>query len=358
MTDTENGSEEHYDSIEEQAVAWLVRLRRDNAKTEPAELTAWLTQSPDHRSAYDWAKRHFSASEVLKVSKRHGLRRTFGTHSWRAKPAVAAAIAAAVALSATFWLNRPMGGSSQQADAPRLLQTLPGQISAVDLAEGTKVTMDAGSHLDIVNGDERRLQFQQGRARIAVKSDGRPLTVIAGEGEIFTRTALFDVSRSMDDRIEIAVLSGEVELRDLLRPATLHTYSRHVRAGQAVTYPARKFRPEPLRRQGIDRRDWPLGWTEYSSIPLRTLIDDANRYASPPIRLDDPTLGALLVSGRFRLTESDRFSTRIAELFDLTLVRRSNAIHLRPRQKNGGAAKVGRFSASTTPPEPAEAAGQ
>jgi transmembrane sensor len=61
------------------------------------------------------------------------------------------------------------------------------------------------------------------------------------------------------------------------------------------------------------------------------VIADANRYARQPIELDEPPLGNLLVSGRFHITDSDRFAERIASLFGLAAVHRQGAIHLRKR---------------------------
>lgn len=331
MTGSENGDERRY-AIEEEAVAWLIRLRGDKSDAELVKFENWLAQSAEHRRAYQRATHHFDTSKVLKTSKRHGKRRMFGTHGWLIGAAMAAAITAVIALGLTFRSSGQKEGGRRQAGSGAVFQTLPGQIDAVELADGSKVTMDTRSRLTVsMDSKERRLQFQQGRARIAVNTDARPFVVVAGRGELVTSTAHFDISRGSDGRIEIAVLSGQVELRSLLRPVVMQTYRHYAQAGQFIGYPAQNFRPVILSSRGINRRDWPQGWTEYSAIPLRILIADANRYARPPIVLDDPMVGALLVSGRFRLTETDRFSARIAELFDLALSRRPDAIHLQHR---------------------------
>ena len=331
MTGSENGDEQRY-AIEEEAVAWLIRLRGDKSDAALVDLEKWLAQSAAHRRAFQWAKHHFDTSKVLKASKRHGKRRIFGTHGWVIGAAMAAAITAVIALGVTFRSGGQKEGGRRQAGSGPVFQTLPGQIDAVALADGSKVTMDARSRLTVsMDSKERRVQFQQGRARIAVNTDARPFVVVAGRGQLVTEAAHFDISRDSDGRIEIAVLSGQVELRSLLRPGVMQTYRHYAQAGQFIGYPAQNFRPVILSSRGINRRDWPQGWTEYSAIPLRILIADANRYARPPIVLDDPMVGALLVSGRFRLTETDRFSARIAELFDLARSRRADAIHLQHR---------------------------
>jgi transmembrane sensor len=332
MRDAGAGDEKRREAIEDEAVAWLVRLGDRKLESQPAELNAWLRESPEHRRAYAWAKRHFDRSIILRTSGRHGRGPLLSRKNWLAGTAIAAAIIAAITTGVTLISVGRMRDGSQLADSSPELKTLPGQIDTFDLVDGSKVTMDASSRLNVViSGNERRLRFQQGRARIAVKADRRPFIVEAGQGELLTNAALFDIGQTVDGRIEIAVLSGQVDLRRLMRPAVMRSYPHHARAGQTIAYPADIFRPVARSRQGIDRRDWPQGWTEYDAIPLRILIADANRYARPPIVLDDPALGELLVSGRFRLTQADRFSIRIADLFDLTLSRRSSGIHLQRR---------------------------
>lgn len=332
MKDAEAGNEERREAIEDEAVAWLVRLGDQELESDHAALKAWLRESPEHRRAYAWAQRHFDRSIILRTSGRHGRRRVYSPRHRFAGVAIAAAIIAIFAIGVTFRSVPQMQGESQLADNSPVLKTLPGQIDTFDLADGSKVTMDASSRLIVsISGNERRLRFQQGRARIAVRANARPFIVEAGQGELLTRAALFDIGRTVDGRIEIAVLSGKVDLRRLMRPAVMRSYPHHARAGQTIAYPTDSFRPVARPRQGIDRRDWPQGWTEYDSIPLRVLVADANRYARPPIVLDDPALGELLVSGRFRLTQADRFSVRIADLFDLALSRRSSGIHLQRR---------------------------
>jgi transmembrane sensor len=77
-----------------------------------------------------------------------------------------------------------------------------------------------------------------------------------------------------------------------------------------------------------DTRDWPTGWVEYRSISLDALVAQANRYAKVPIVLDDPSLASLQASGRFKLTDTEKFAARIAEPFGLRVSRRSGGIHL------------------------------
>src|SRR3546814_9779043 len=58
----------------------------------------------------------------------------------------------------------------------------------------------------------------------------------------------------------------------------------------------------------------------YRSIRLDRLVAEANRYAVLPIMIDDPATAAFEVSGRFHVSQTERFADRIASLFGLSVV--------------------------------------
>src|SRR3546814_8736088 len=69
---------------------------------------------------------------------------------------------------------------------------------------------------------------------------------------------------------------------------------------------------------------WPDGWAEYRSIRLDRLVAEANRYAVLPIMIDDPATAAFEVSGRFHVSQTERFADRIASLFGLSEIGRAH----------------------------------
>ncbi len=332
MSDTERDDDARRRAVEEQAIAWFSHMRAAGDDADHAELEKWLEQSAEHRRAYEWASRHFETAALLKMSRRHGRKDHASRPTWMIGLAIAAAMILAIALGATFRSGSRGEEANAQMRRPPVMRAPPHQIRNLALADGSKLTLDADSRVEIaMTRKERRLRLIGGKARIAVKADSRPFILEAGPGEVSAQVARFDVGLDSQGQIELAVLSGDVELRSLLRPAMAIVAGQRVLAGQSIGYAADSFRPIALASDGIDDRDWPQGWVEYSSVPLRRLVEDSNRYARRPIILDDPSLGDLLVSGRFQLTETDRFAERIAELFDLVASRRSDGIHLRNR---------------------------
>jgi transmembrane sensor len=66
--------------------------------------------------------------------------------------------------------------------------------------------------------------------------------------------------------------------------------------------------------------------------PLSQVIAEANRGSAIPIRVADPAVGALKVSGRFRVDNPELTADRLAALFDLKIDRtRHDEILLRSR---------------------------
>src|SRR3546814_16243951 len=72
--------------------------------------------------------------------------------------------------------------------------------------------------------------------------------------------------------------------------------------------------------------------SDLERTPLSAVVAEANRDSATSIRLADPGIGALRVSGRFRVDNADLVADRLAVLFDLDVERtKSDEITLRKR---------------------------
>ncbi|WP_374551399.1 FecR family protein [Sphingobium yanoikuyae] len=332
MNDPGGDNDARRHAIEEQAIAWFMHIRSRPAGADQSDLEAWLGQSVEHREAYARAQRHFETSEILKSSARYGRQKANDRRLWMIGIGIAAALTLAIALGSTF---RPSPRVEMvKTEAPNLpvMRAPRHEIRKVVLGDGSQLTLDASSRVEIaMTAKERRLRLLEGKARVAIAGDARPFFFEAGAGELSASSARFDVDLRGDGEIEVAVLSGDVELRSLMRPAVLRTGPQRIPAGQSFAYLEDSFAPSPLAKESTNYLDWPDGWADYSAVPLEKLILDANHYARKPIVLDDVDSGRRLVSGRFRITETDRFVERIASLFDMALVRKPDSLHLRKR---------------------------
>lgn len=330
MNDWRAEADDRWAMIEDEAVGWFIRMRGEDADQLRAEFDAWVHASPEHRQAYDWAERHFSASEVLKAparSKRRQSRRHWG---WLAAGAAAAAVLLAINLNTP--LRAPIANAPEAIQPGSSLSTAHGEIRIFRLTDGSSVTLDSDSRVEIaMNDTERRLRLLGGKARVAVARERRPFVVEAGGGAVEAEEASFDIGFNRPNRILVSLVSGKAAIRGLVQPAAYYRVSQRLMMGRPMAYSAGSFHPSPFTGHIADDRDWPSGWVEYREISLAALVAEANRYAAHPVRLDDPEIGALRVSGRFKLTDTKTFVDRTAELFDLAVARQPDGTYLERR---------------------------
>ena len=331
MNDNERDSDALHEAIQDKAVEWVIRLRGDDAKDFKPRFDAWKAESAKHEAAYEWAKRHFEGSASLKKSDRHGLGRFITSRKWQVM--AAAAVVALVVLFQPQVVLGPLWNGGEKAWAAQRLETAHGEIRTYDLSDGSKVTLDSDSGIEVaMTESERRVKLHEGRARFEIVRDRRPFVVEAGSGAASTEEGVVDVGFRTRGQIEVGLVSGRADVHALV-PETERSNGMHaLAADHPVRYSAFSFRPTPATADGSNRRDWPSGWVSYRAISFADLIDVVNRYAATPVVLDDKALGQRTLSGRFKLTDTEGFIRFAAEWADLKIVRRPDALHLRPRQ--------------------------
>jgi transmembrane sensor len=326
MNDNERDAAVRREAIEDKAVEWVILLRGDDAKNLKPRFDAWKAESPEHQAAYEWAKRHFETSASLKISDRHGISRFIASRKWEVL-----AVAAVIALVLLFRpqaVFAPFQNDSETAWAAQRLETPHGAIRTYGLSDGSKVTLDSSSGIEFaMTKSERRVKLHEGRARFEIARENRPFVVEAGSGVVSTAEGVLDIGFRNHDQVEVDLVSGQADVRPLVTDHVAHALA----ADWPFRYSASAFRPTLLADDGINRRDWPSGWVTYRAIALADLVDEVNRYAAIPVVIDDEALGRRILSGRFKLNDTDGFVRFVGEWADLQIVRRPGGIHLQRR---------------------------
>ena len=323
------------------AEAWLVRLRRDDVAKDSSlniEFKAWLAASPEHSEAYEKVSKRFLTYDKMKGSTKHGAagraeRLRTDRNYWLPLGAAAAAIAAII-----FFVS---GGSSlpfendarSQATLVQFepLETARGEIRSFKLEDGSVATLDTDSRIEVsMSKDSRRLRLAQGKARLDIVDDSRPFTVEVGSGEILTNLAVLDIGYQGSQTATVQLIAGDAQLRPAAEFASLKPSSRPLAVGGLLTVGMEQFRVSEV-TSPANRKNWPSGWVEYKSIRLDALVSQVNEYAVNPVQIDDASIAALRVSGRFKIDDAEGFVARICELFELSSRSDSGTIYLRKR---------------------------
>lgn len=319
--------------VDEVAQAWLIKMRGEDAGALRGEFDAWLLASAEHGEAYVRAERRMSALAVLKTSHRHGTShaearrgRARGWLPWGAAATAIALLIIAIGAGGASLPGQP--GTASIARAAEPLVTRRGEIRTFRLADGSSATLDTDSRLDVAfEKGARSVRLIKGRVRLLVARHDIPLHIAAEQGTTIANDAEIDLSVDEAGTVTAALRHGEADLRTDVKVGLATTLS----PGQALTY----RRDGQLQLAGAPGSDipasWPEGWAEFHSIRLDKLVAEANRYAVHPIIIDDSSIAALEVSGRFHISQTDQFAERIASLFGLSVEQKADAIHLRRR---------------------------
>ena len=299
------------------------------------EFEQWLAASPRHRHAYNRYSRVMAQAEVLKSSGQTSGATTakLVTRPSKRWMMVGAAAAAVIVFAITISAGgTPIPGSGMvlSAHAAEPLVTKRGEIRSFELEDGSTATLDSDTRIEVsISPDTRYVRVAQGRARVRVVNNARPFRLAAGQGIVTTNEGIVDVRISDDRQVVVELISGKADLASVSRAASAAAAPQSLRTRTALQYRADDQRVHSTARNSVNSADWPSGWTEHRSIPLDQLISEANRYASLPIVVEDPKIAKRYVSGRFKISDTEIFLKRIADLLDLTIHRRPDGIYLR-----------------------------
>ncbi len=217
-------------------------------------------------------------------------------HGWRAVALAAGIAALALPLA---WHLRPPAASGWED-----YRTGHGEQRTVALDDGSTLTLDTDTELRVrMQPHLRELQLRHGVAMFDVHHDpARPMTVALPGGRIRDIGTLFQASVE-DRRAEVTLVHGSVSVeRDT--PARAQRLS----PGESLTFDGSHWISRRLDETALaELADWTDGRLSFHAATLDTVIAQLNRYGPRQVRLADPALGKLQVSGVLEIGQQDSF---------------------------------------------------
>ncbi|WP_030539309.1 FecR family protein [Sphingobium sp. DC-2] len=324
-----------------EASLWFARMRGPDAEEWRPQFEQWLVLGASHRGAYKRAGEIFALGRFMAAQDEDQTEANDNEESRRHWRWAAIAASLLVTLGIGGWIARVQlpgtGSAPVQVAQPKVNQaaelqryaTLDGSRKTVRLVDGSSVELDPDSELSTTFSSGRReLKLERGGARFDVAHETRPFIVLAGGGSVTARGTIFEVSLGRDERVTVKLLRGAV---DVERPSTNKGTSApaavaRLEPGETLSFAA--ITPTMLRSASGKAELQPLAQVpepspvrEYERTPLAAVVAEANKDSETAIRLGDPTIGTLRVSGRFRVNDADQVADRLATLFDLDVER-------------------------------------
>jgi transmembrane sensor len=188
--------------------------------------------------------------------------------------------------------------------------TRRGERRDIVLADGTRVSLNTATAIDVVFDGERRLiVLHDGEILVTTAPDAatpkRPFIVHTRQGSLQALGTRFSVRRE-EGAVQVAVYEGAVEIRPRDEAALRHRLD----AGQQARFDARAVAAgdpaEPLEAA------WARGLLVAERRPLGDFLAQLGRYRPGIVRCD-PAVADLVVSGVYPLDDTDRILAALAE---------------------------------------------
>lgn len=255
---------------------------------------------------------------------------------------IASAIAVVVvAASSVLFLNSsssPLAYSSGNIAAYSVSSTLPGQRSSIDLPDGTRVFLNAGTTLEVPRNysDDNRYVRLIGHAVFEVVASKNSPFIVDAAG---TRSTVLGTSfsvRAYDSNVRVAVSSGKV----LVAPCTINmgnTVCSNVDSREALVAndiatisPMGTVRIVRSVERELNDFSFMSGRLTLSRRQLVDAIPDINRWFDIDIQLKDAAIGEKLFEGSFPSGTLESFLQSLSVVLNVNVERNGRVIVLSP----------------------------
>lgn len=294
-------------AVLEEAAEWLMRLsENDLSDSERAEWERWKVSSPEHARAWSRAQRL--------QGKLGGLPSSLAMSALdRPNPERRAALGKLALLLAAM----PVGwGSwklmeSQQWTAD--YRTAVGQRRELTLADGSRITLNTDTAIDVHFDAERRLiHLREGEVLVQTAPDTsrtpRPFLVSTRQGRMQALGTRFTV-RELPSRTHLAVLEGAVKV---ILAANSQTAPLIVNAGQRTDFSAQTFGAVALANHYAGA--WAQGMLMADKMRLGDFVTELTRYRRGFVRCD-PAIAELRISGAFPISDTQRSLSMLVQTY-------------------------------------------
>jgi transmembrane sensor len=314
-------------AIEEEAAWWVMRQQEPDFSTGmQEELEAWLDLSFAHKAAFWRLEAGYAGLDSLSALPLPSMieppsKRT--SFQWRIACAVSLMLAP-VGLYLAIW-GSGVRASQEIAD----YSTKKGQVDKIMLADGTRVDLDAVSHLQVAFGTHSRTAWLlQGDVYFEVKPDvHRPFIIHAGAGKITVVGTKFLVSRDPGST-KVSVVDGRVRLERAQGGAGEALLTRGeigLTDGRRTVVSGGNF------SEIMNRLGWRTGVANFNDTTLADAARLFNRYNIKELQIADPAVGQMRINGYFHLANVDGFARLLKSAYGLQIEERDRFIRISAR---------------------------
>lgn len=298
----------------QEAAAWFTRLSQRRVSTEDVRAFSAWRRDPRNARAYDRVESVWAASQALSTDPEIAAltagalgrasspvrARSLVSRLWKPLGAVVASLLALAVVA--LWMG----------SRPAAYGTAVGEQRVVRLADGSRLTLDTASRVEVrFDGETRAVTLLAGQAFFDVADDPeRPFVVHAGDARVTAVGTRFDVRR-VGRGARVTLVQGRVAVR---QAAGDRTWSLSPGEQLETTLPRPVVKAADVARE----TSWMSGRLIFDATPISAAIAEVNRYSDTRIELRANHIADIPVSGVFDTGDADGF---VAALVDLYAIR-------------------------------------
>jgi transmembrane sensor len=315
----------------EQAAQWIARSDRGLTAAEQVEFHHWRA-NPTNARALQELSALWDDLGVLNVladvfpapqqtrKRQHGAR-------------LAVAAAAILVIAVTSVLVSRIGTRTPAvpvALSARVtsFETAVGEQRSVALADGSVLTLNTDSQVEVVMGSAaRELRLLRGEVHFTVAHDAsRPFRVNAGGRIVQAVGTAFDVRMHQGQVIEVIVTEGRVKVLAADAKAIAEKLDRGqvLRVEASGSSQVRSLDSETL----AARLAWRNGMLVFDGRSLQSALEEFSRYTPDRLVITDPRLRDLRIGGYFPTGDTDALLEALRTGFGLEVTRGTDGIIL------------------------------
>jgi transmembrane sensor len=294
----------------EEAADWLIRMSESElSDTERAEWECWKVSTPERSRAWSRAQ--------LLQTKLGGLPPSLAMSaldrpSSPGRRAALGKLAMILAILPAGWGSWKLAESQQWSSD---YHTAVGQQRELTLADGSKITLNTDTAIDVLfDANQRLIHLREGEILVQTAPDispmARPFLVSTRQGRMQALGTRFTV-RELQPRTHLVVLEGavKVELAENRQSTPLI-----VNAGQRTDFSSHTFGQLSVADRYVGA--WTQGMLMADKMRLADFVAELTRYRRGFVRLD-PALADLRISGAYPISDSQRTLNMLAQTYPI-----------------------------------------
>lgn len=315
----------HTDKLREVAIGWFIRIK-DIEADDPlrSKFEQWLMASVAHQQAYaDVAKVWASFDSPHELEKLADIadQDAFFQQSARSKKiknAIAGAMAAvaigmAGLLGFQTWHAQPVMQMVAQVEV--------GQVQSQRLEDGTLMTMNTGTDIEVTYYRDRRLvTLKRGEAIFEVARDeSRPFIIDSGKAKITVLGTRFAVNR-LQKLVRVSVDHGTVRVEPQNVESATPSSALILHDGEVAEVKQDATKAVRSHNQASDAFAFEKGMVIFEEADLDEIAETLSRYRKLPLVAEQPVSGNVHISSMLKTDAIETFIHQMPEIAPVKIV--------------------------------------